>query len=95
MSGVEIESKASPEDDLENSVTFRRLSGLAQMLPINASCPVAVEEALAPSFVVMIKALDNGSIQFTNKIDEANFLQLMLINHQIIVQIKPASNTEH
>jgi len=83
------------EERLLNSPTLRRLSSLSSMVPINASSATEVEEALAPPFVLMIEAIDNGAIQFANNADEKAFFQIMLITHQLISQIRPTSATQH
>lgn len=92
MNGVEYEFD---EEHLLNSPTLRRLSSLSSAVPINVSSPAEVEEAMAPSFVLMIEAIDNGAIQFANNADEKAFFQIMLITHQLIAQMRPTSATQH
>jgi len=95
MSSGENESKTFTDEQLINSKTLQKLSALSRILPINASNPVEVEAALAPSFVFVIDAIDNNTIQFTTKADENAFFQILFVAHQLIVQPRPTSPTRH
>lgn len=94
MDGM-YESKEFDEENLTNSPTIRKLALLGNMLPINISNPDEVKAALAPSFVRLIDTVDAGTIQFKNNTDEKAFLQIMLVCHQLLTQMLPASGTKH
>jgi len=95
MSGAEFETKIFSDEQMLNSDTFKKLSVLSRVNPINASDPVEVEESLASPLFWLIDALDNDSIQFQNKADKNALFQMLLVCHQLVTQPKPASATRH
>jgi len=95
MSIYDGASKIFTDEQLLNSPTFQRISILSRVNPINASNPVEVDAALASSLLFLVDALDNNAIQFKSKADENALLQMMLVCHQVVAQMRPISATKH
>ncbi|MDO9271377.1 MAG: hypothetical protein Q7T96_19920 [Methylobacter sp.] len=89
MKTGEHESKTFTDEQLIDSPTLKKLTALSLILPINASNPKEVDDALAPSFVWLVDALDNNAIDFQNNADKQALLQIMLVSYQLISQIRP------
>jgi hypothetical protein len=95
VNSTECDSKTLTDEQLLNSPMLQKLAALSLVVPINTNNHNEVEAALAPSFVFLIDALDNDTIQFQNNADKQAFLQIMLVCHQVISQMRPTSSTFH
>lgn len=90
-----MESKTFSDEDLVNSPALQNLSIRSNDYPVNINDPEEVKQALAPSMVWLIDAVDNKRIRFQTKADEEAFSQMMLVNFQQITQIRPESSILH
>lgn len=95
MVDMEFESKTFSDEDLVNSPALQNLSIRSNSHPVNINNPKEVKQALAPSMVWLIDAVDKKRIQFQSKADEEAFSQIMLISFQLITQIYPESSVLH
>ncbi|MGZ8181236.1 MAG: hypothetical protein ACXWT1_04705 [Methylobacter sp.] len=91
----EYKPKTFTDEQLSNSDTFKRLSVLSRVTPININDRAEVEGALASSLVFLVDAMDNGNIQFQSKADEGAFFQMLFVSHQLVTQIRPTSSVMH
>jgi len=91
----EYKPKTFTDEQLSNSDTFKRLSVLSRVTPININDRAEVEGALASSLVYLVDAVDNDNIHFQSKADEGAFFQMLLVSHQLITQIQPTSSVRH
>jgi len=87
--------KTYTDEQLEQSPTFQKLSVLARANPINVDDKAEVESALASSLVWLADALDRNAIQFNDPLDRSALWQMLLVVHQLITQIRPASPVRH
>jgi hypothetical protein len=90
-----MSAKTFTDEPLEQSQTLQKLSVLAHINPINVDDKATLDSALASSLVWLADALDRNAIQFNDPLDRSALWQMLLVVHQLITQIRPASSVRH